>query len=205
MLCNETVVQDGDSGFLQELAGSVPTRRFENQIVGLPFAGWAGGVDEWWLLAVERGGLAIGAGGVVVGVEDLHLVEEVDEEAAVATALAGTGYGGGRGKLELGLEVGELISRADATGNAGGLEVAVGHAPAGGVTTRVAPVDEILAVKEHKGVGRCGSELTERCTGRNDRYTGAVTVMDELWCAGNRWSVFLAKVSRGRSGKKERG
>lgn len=60
-----TVVEDGDGGGFDDLAifedGAV-----EDDVVGLPFAGFASGVDEWWVLAVDGTGLSVGVGAVVV-------------------------------------------------------------------------------------------------------------------------------------------
>src|SRR5688500_12225719 len=70
----DAVVEDGGAGFAGDLAAFVPARAFEDDVVGLPLAGRARGVDHGRVLAVHRAGAAVGVGLVLVGVEDLDLV-----------------------------------------------------------------------------------------------------------------------------------
>ena len=67
----------------------------EHDVVRLPLAGFAGGVDEGWVLSVNGAGLSIGVVGVLhvggvclVAVEHLNLVHSAKHEhAGVAAAL----------------------------------------------------------------------------------------------------------------------
>src|SRR5262249_35856264 len=77
------VVEDRDGRGLLHLAVLV-VGGVEDDVVGLPLAGLAGGIDQRRPLAVERGGLAVGIRGILVAVEDLDLVAAVQEDAAVA-------------------------------------------------------------------------------------------------------------------------
>ena len=71
--------------------------RGPDDVVGLPFAGFAGGIGERDALLVDAAGLAVDVGLVVVGVEDLQFVAGVagagggEEDAAVAAGLIGAG------------------------------------------------------------------------------------------------------------------
>ena len=60
----------------------------EGDVVGLPLAGRARGVEQGRVLAVDRPGLAVGVGLGLVGVEHLDLELAHQEDAAVAPVLA---------------------------------------------------------------------------------------------------------------------
>src|SRR5712692_3906331 len=87
ILNEDAVVEGGDAGWAQEFAGGVETRSVKNDVVNLPLAGRARGVYLRRKLAVDSGGLAVGVCLVFVGVEDLHFVEAVEENAAVSAVL----------------------------------------------------------------------------------------------------------------------
>ena len=73
ILGDYAVVEDGDDGGFFEFT-VFETRSFENDVVGLPFAWFAGGVYLGWEVAIDGGCLAIGIGFVFVVIEDLHFV-----------------------------------------------------------------------------------------------------------------------------------
>ena len=54
VMCEDTIMNHSDVSFFQEVAFTVPLGSFENNVVGLPFAGRAASVDEWWLVTVDR-------------------------------------------------------------------------------------------------------------------------------------------------------
>ena len=68
------VVADGKVSGAEQFAFFVKQGAGEDYVVSLPLAGRAAGVDEGRILSVDGGGLAIGVGLVVIGVEDLHLI-----------------------------------------------------------------------------------------------------------------------------------
>ena len=72
----------------------VPNRLMENDVVGLPFAGFARRIDHWRILGVDRAGLTVGVvgnahvGGIgVVRLEHLDLVVRHQKDAGIAAHL----------------------------------------------------------------------------------------------------------------------
>src|SRR5712691_10950937 len=60
----------------------------ENDIIRLPLAGRPRGIDERRVLAVNRACLPVGIRVVLIGIEDLQLVDPHQEYAAVSALLA---------------------------------------------------------------------------------------------------------------------
>lgn len=82
----DAVVNDGDVGFFDQFA-VCPTGVFKNDVVALPFAGRFAGVNSGRLLAVHSACLAVGVGGIVIGVQDLNFKVAKNDHAAVAPPL----------------------------------------------------------------------------------------------------------------------
>ena len=87
-------------------------------------------------------------------VEHLHFVDAVEEDAAVAAALAVTFHNGGRGEFEVELEVGEFVLGLDASGAADDFHVTVFNFPAGFASLAAFPIREVGAVEKHDRVRR---------------------------------------------------
>src|SRR5262245_35022192 len=66
ILDQDAVVQRGERRFLLDIAAVAEDRRVINDVVGLPFAGFAAGVDQRRVLLINRAGLAVEVGLVVV-------------------------------------------------------------------------------------------------------------------------------------------
>ena len=66
ILNQNTVVQNGDCGFLRHVASVVKSRRMENDVIGLPLPGLAAGIDERRRLLVKRSGLSVKISRVLV-------------------------------------------------------------------------------------------------------------------------------------------
>ena len=173
---DHSVVNDGDVGFLGELTAFIPEWGLPDDVVGLPFAGRAGGVHERGLLTVDGGGLAVGVGQVVVGVEDLDLVFAVDVDAVIAAPLTFTDHDGGSGKLEVELEIAELVAGADDAG-LGRFHVAIHDFPLD-IAFGALPFGEIFTVEEHDGIGGRSGELAEGCAWGDDFGQGSVRIMN---------------------------
>ena len=67
------ILQDGDNPRFQHFAGGVEARGMVDDVVNLPLARFAAGVDERGVLAVNRAGLAVVIRLIVVGIENLYL------------------------------------------------------------------------------------------------------------------------------------
>lgn len=96
------VMKDGEGGAFNDL---IPFEDgpMEDNIVGLPFSGFARGIDQGFLAPIERARLAVGIGGVFIGVQDLNFILPHEEHAAVAPSLslAFRRFGGGELKVQL--------------------------------------------------------------------------------------------------------
>ncbi len=98
---DHAVVEDRDTGRLVALGG------VEDDVVGLPLAGLAAGVDEGRGLSIEGAGLSPGVGVVLEGIENLHLAVVSKVDAAVAAALSAAFDLAGSGPLDVQLGVAE--------------------------------------------------------------------------------------------------
>ena len=129
VLDENAVVQDGEGtvahGAVRGFLGGA-----KDDVVGLPFARLATGVDQRGAVAVERAALAVGIGLVLVAVQDLDLVAAHQIDAAIAPALAAAFDGGGRRPLDVHLAVRELFFGEDAA-LGGGFHDAVFELPLG--------------------------------------------------------------------------
>src|SRR6185436_6481921 len=67
MMSDDAIVQDGDIALFLEVV-AFPARRFENDVVALPRARRLGSIYQRRRLAVNRTGLSVGIGFVVVRV-----------------------------------------------------------------------------------------------------------------------------------------
>ena len=66
----------------------IKNRRRENDVIALPLPWALTGVDQWNVLLVNRSTLTIGISNIVVIIENLNLVFFLEENTAVAPALA---------------------------------------------------------------------------------------------------------------------
>ena len=88
MVLNEHAVLQHGEGTGPHLAIGELLGRVENDVVGLPLAGLAAGVDQRGVVAVERAALAVRIGLVVITIEHLDFIAAHQIDAAVAAALA---------------------------------------------------------------------------------------------------------------------
>ena len=137
-------------------------------------------VDERRILAVDGGGLAVGVGFVLVGIEHLNFVESHQKNAAVAAILAFALWRNGFGKLHVQLAIAEGRFCVDVAGFGHHFEIAVFHFPLGGGAVFIEPLREIFSVEEHDGVGGrfAGRVLSAGGSGSDDRRHGAIEIVD---------------------------
>ncbi|MFM1942765.1 MAG: hypothetical protein RI897_1747 [Verrucomicrobiota bacterium] len=133
----------------------------EDDIVGLPLAGFTAGVYERGLVAVEGAGLAVVVGGILVGIEDLDFVAALEVDSAVTAALtfALDLFGGGPFHVEL--AVAELLFSDEAAGAIDG-HGAVFEFPGGLAALFVGPLVEVGAVEEDDGIGGGWAGIDDR-------------------------------------------
>src|SRR2546430_17638084 len=104
-------------------------RPMENDVIGLPLARWTAGVHQRRILAVNRGGLAIGVGFIVEAIHHLHFVSRHQIDAGVSAVLS-IGFGGiGRGPLDVKLAIAIAFPGLNAAFARDDLHVAVLYLP----------------------------------------------------------------------------
>lgn len=79
---------------------------FEDDVISLPIAGLAGGIDEKVSLTIN----GVGIGEIMLGVEDLDFVTAKHHDAAIASALAFTFWGVGRREFKVELAISEDVA-----------------------------------------------------------------------------------------------
>src|SRR2546426_8204883 len=81
------VMQRGDVRGTQQFAGGIKAGPVKNDFVGLPLARRQTGVDQRRILSVNRSGLSVGVGLVLIGIQNLELVFAHQIHAAVTALL----------------------------------------------------------------------------------------------------------------------
>ena len=147
ILHDHPVVQHGDEGGSGDFALIIHAGRGEEDVVGLPFSRRPTGVDHGRGLLVERTGLAVEVGLVLIAVENLHFVAAHQVDATVAASLPLAHDLGGRGPFEVQLAVTELGLGVDAPLGGGG--DALRDLP----LVASMPARERLPVEQHGGIG----------------------------------------------------
>src|SRR5579859_1990398 len=125
----------------------------EDDVVGLPLTRLAGGVDQRGVLAVDRSGLAVEVGFVLIRVEDLQFVPSLQNNSAVAPALAFTAHCSRSRPLDMQLAIPEGFPGTDAAGPVDSCH-SVLDLPAGLAPAFALPLRQITAIKKDDGVGR---------------------------------------------------
>jgi hypothetical protein len=171
VLNEHAIVQNGKAarfdGTIRPLFGSA-----EDDVVGLPFSRLFRGVDQWRGHSVERTGLSLRIGFILVGIEHLNLVTALEVNAAVAPALPCPLDLGWSGPLNMQLHISKLLPGHDAA-RAVHNHHTILDLPAGRPTILTLPCVEIFPVEQHDRVGRWRSRLNDPRLGRPVRGFGA--------------------------------
>ncbi len=181
VLREDAIVEDCDMRGSSEFAGRVKTRTVPDDVVRLPLAGGACGIDERGILAVHRGNLAVCVSFAVVGIEDLNFVEAHQEDTAVAAVLIFALGRIGFTEFDVELAIAEALLGLDIASLGCDLEVAIFDFPHGGAAVFLAhPFGEVFAVEEDDCVrGRfAGRVLCAGRAGSDDHRVGTVAVVD---------------------------
>ena len=73
----------------------------EDNVIGLPFAGFFAGINERRISAIKSAALAVGVGFIVIIIEDLDFVNFHEEDTGVAAALGIADYFFGSREFEV--------------------------------------------------------------------------------------------------------
>src|SRR5882762_2535334 len=173
-------MKGGDASGPQELSGSVEARAVKDDVVDLPLARRSRGVHLRRKLAVNGRGLAVGIGFTLIRVEHLHLINTVQEDAAVAAILILTLRGIWLGEFNVELAIAEGVLGVELTSFRYDFEIAAFHFPFGGAAVFMLPLGEIFAIEENGCVRRCMASGFLRAGGSwlDHRRHRAIAVMD---------------------------
>jgi len=153
VLDQHSVVERRDVRRAKKFSGGIEARPMENDVIDLPLSGGARRVHQGRELAVDCGGLPVGIGLAFVGIEDLHFVEAVQEDATVAAVLILTLRRLRFGEFDVELAVAEGFFGVDVAGLGDDFESSVFHFPLGWRAIFALPLGETFAVEENDGVG----------------------------------------------------
>src|SRR5882762_6710094 len=145
VLDEHAIMKSSDTSRAQELAGSVEARAAKNDVVDLPLARRARGVHLRRKLPVNGRGLAVGISFTLIRVEHLHLVDTVQEDAAVAAILILAFWGIWLGKFNVKLAIAEGVFGVELASFRHHFEISVFHFPFRGAGVFVLPLGEIFA------------------------------------------------------------
>src|SRR5882762_8316979 len=180
VLHEHAIVEGGDASGPQELSGSVEARAVKDDVVDLPLARRSRGVHLRRKLAVNGRGLAVGISFTLIRVEHLHLINTVQEDAAVAAILILAFWGIWLGKFNVKLAIAEGVFGVELTSFRHDFEISVLHFPFRGAGVFVLPLGEIFAVEENGRVRRCmaGSFLRAGGSRLDHWWHRAIAMMD---------------------------
>src|ERR1044072_6960400 len=127
-----------------ERAVGFEMRAVEDDVVGLPLARPARWIYERRILTVHGAGLTVGIGVVLIGIEDLQLVNPHQEDAPGPPLLPAPADDGGSGPLERELHVAEPARRLNHAGPRLHFHVAVRERPLRRARIFRAPLRKVL-------------------------------------------------------------
>ena len=189
---DDAIVNDSDVTGFGLFSGIIPAWSFENDVVGLPFAGTFAGVYEGRGLAVNGARLAIGIGLIIVRIENLDFVSTENIHTVVSAALAGALDFGRGGEFKVHLEIAEFILGADAPGF-GGFHVIILEFPLYFLAAFTLPFGKVFSVKENDGVGRSVRLLVEVFPRLNDSRLGTAAIVNVPFGSGDEGSIIVTQ------------
>ncbi len=153
VLYQNSVIENGERALLYDASTRIASRRVEDYVVRLPLLRWSAGVHQWRVLAVQSACGPVGVSRILVGIENLDLVQSLEEDSAVTPQLAMLIRHIRDRELDVDLGVAELLFAENVAGSR-----LASHSPVLDQTFRRSavlhrPVREILAVEEHHGIG----------------------------------------------------
>ena len=104
VLDQDTILQDREGGLTRHSV-AIEQGPMKDNVIALPLTRFGTDIDKGDRAPVEGGALTVGIGRIVVGVQDLNLVGVLQEDAAVASALAPALHLGG------GLRIQDAVDR----------------------------------------------------------------------------------------------
>ena len=108
MVQYQAVLNYRGAGGPDDFVVRVPSRRLEDDVVGLPFSRRPAGVDQRRGLPVKPPAHAVGIGGIIIIVKDLDFVKSENDHTTVAALLAFALDLGWLGPFQVQLKAAEL-------------------------------------------------------------------------------------------------
>src|SRR5690348_5343462 len=124
----------------------------ENDVVSLPLARFAAGINEWGCHTVKRACLSVGVSLVLVRIQNLNLIPALQVNPAVASSLPLTLNFTGRRPFNVQLDIAEFLLGNNVACPIH-LHYSVLDLPFRAATGSVFPLRRIPAIKEHHRIG----------------------------------------------------
>ena len=166
VLDQDTVHQHRHPGLIQIGPILLEDRSSVDDVVTVPLAGLAHRIDKGRLLLVDRADHAVDIGFIVIGVKYLDLIQPLEENSAVASALALALDPHRSHPFQMELATAELSLGADVSGaSLDNCHHSIVNTPEGRRAIFSHPHGKVFPVKKHNGVGRCrtGSARIDHC------------------------------------------
>ena len=152
----DVVVEHRHQNRADQLAFVIESGSSEYDVIGLPFAWRAAGIDHGRVLGVKGCCHAIGVCFVVVTIEHLNLVDVHQKHTAVPAALT-FALNENRGcPFDMKLAISEVLFGSDGACFFNNFHVAIFDLPAGRLSFSVCPLGEVLTIEKDDGVRGCG-------------------------------------------------
>lgn len=101
---DDSIVKHRDHGRSEDTI-AFEHRTAPDDVVALPLARLAAGIDEGRKLPVNRARDAIGVDGILISIEDLDFVNADEEDSAVPSTLAGSSHDAWTGEFKMNLTI----------------------------------------------------------------------------------------------------
>lgn len=107
MMDDDSIVKNCDHGRSEDPI-AFKHRTTPDDVVALPLARLAAGIDEGRKLSVNRARDAVGVDGILKSIEDLDFVDADEEDSTVPSTLAGPSYDAWTGEFKMKLTIAML-------------------------------------------------------------------------------------------------
>ena len=152
VLNQHAVVKHSDGSGASDTPITTELRRHEDNVIGLPLAWCSRCVNQWNVLLVNAGCLAVGVGFIAEGIEYLHFVSLHQEYATVATILPFASNHSWCLPFNVKLNITETLSRTQVTRTRDNHQMTVCDFPLWWAGVDRLPLSQIFAIEQHNGI-----------------------------------------------------
>src|SRR5207247_11057176 len=145
------MVKDRNPPGLQQKPVRIESRSPEKNVVGFPLTRRTADVHQRGILAVNRRGLTIWIGVVLVGIKHLNFIQPHQINTAIASPLPFALYRKRSGPLHVKLDISKRAASIDISTSFGRFRVSVDYSPFCRASVLAAPLRQIFTIeKDHR-------------------------------------------------------